>query len=463
MTTATFERTAARVGSQSLKGPLLILAVSIAAFAASRRSMTHFGQTSELASFFTVVLACCGAVCFSGIRYSDMTAALRITMRGIGIFVFLQVLFDAFGPFPGPPNILFGDNAPLLYFRYAAVLGVLAGVASLWRPSFLIPLFLYYVGWRELVGTLSGISVDTTDYLGMVDAGYFSTVGTFIALALTAPWMLQRVPLLRTLTGENGRELTRQLAFGLIWACAVGAHFGSYFWSGMMKVHVGGNNPLVWLLQNPTQNSILIGLERGDNPLGLWPGLLQMVWNALVSGQPFLNIFVFGIQILSPLAALSVPVLSAFCLLFDLFHVGVYLTLGALFFFWIGTNLVIVAAAATLPRNGFTPPMKIVMALTVVFGHVIFYTNYLGWLDAAKLATTQFYAITRDNRELPVPSNYFGVYLVLNRPDGALHSRRSLPVPPRRQQPRHGILGGCPLMRPADRRPSGHRRQSRRG
>jgi hypothetical protein len=412
MSSTTYEHTAVRVGSQSLKGPLLILAVSIATFAVSRRTMTHFGKWSELASFIAVVVTFAAAVRFRGVRYRELTPALRITIRCVGIFVFLQVLFDALGPFPGPPNILFGgDGQPVLYFRYAAILGVLAGAAALWRPSFLAPLFLFYVGWRELIGTLSGIPVVDTDYLGMLDAGYFSTVGAFIAVGATAPWTLERFPFLRSLLlGAEGKDATRLQAFNLIWACAVGAHLGSYFWSGIMKLHVGGDDPLTWLMHNPTENSILIGLERGDNPLALWPGALQAVSDAIVGGQPFLNGFVLGLQLLAPLAAISVPVLSVFCLFFDMFHLGVYLTLGALFFFWIGMNLVIVAAAASLPRRGFTPAMKIVMALTAVLGHYVFYTNYLGWLDSAKLASPQFYAITKDNQEIEVPSNYFGIY-----------------------------------------------------
>lgn len=413
MTTATYDAApaAARVGSQSLKGPLLILVMSIIGFAVSRHTMTYLGESSELGSFALVVAAFAGAIGFRWVRYRDMTAALRITTRCVGVFFFLQMLFDAFGPFPGPSNILFGAHGPALYFRYAAILGVLAGVAALWRPAFLIPMMLYYVGWRELIGTLSGIPVDDTDYLGVLDTGYFSTVGTFVAIGLTSPWLLDRVPALRSLlVGTQGRDGTRQVAFNLIWACAVGAHLGSYFWSGMMKVHVGGDNPLTWILHNPTQTSIVIGLERGDNPLGLWPGALQAIWDAIAGAGPVVNTVVLGMQILAPLAAISVPVLSVFCLFFDLFHTGVYLTLGALFFFWIGMNLVIVVAAASLPRPGLTTPMKIVMVLTALFGHYVFYTNYLGWLDAAKLASTQFYAITKDGREVAIPSNYFGVY-----------------------------------------------------
>jgi hypothetical protein len=408
---AAYERRPLRVGLDDLKAPLLLLIVSISGFASSRHSMTHLGRASELWSFVAVLAAFVAALGFISIRYADISAPLRITMRGIGIIVFIQVLFDAAGPFPGPSNILFGDSGPVLYFRYAAILGVVAGTAALWRPSFLVPLFLYYVGWRELIGTLSGIAVSDTDYLGMLDVGYFSTVGMLIVISVTSPWAMDRFPLLRSLLpAADGVAGMRNRAFGLIWACAVGAHLGSYLWSGAMKIRVGGDDPLTWMLQNPTQTAIVLGLERGDNPLALWPGLLQSVWDGIIGGQPYLNAFVLGLQFLAPLAAISAPVLSAFCLLFDFFHIGVYFTLGALFFFWIAVNLVIVAAAASLPRGGFTPAMKIVMALTAVFGHYVFYTNYLGWLDSGKLVSPQFYAVTGDNREVAVPSNYFGIY-----------------------------------------------------
>jgi hypothetical protein len=410
-TTTTYERRTLGIGLDDLKAPLLILIASIAGFAVSRHSMTHLGRASELWSSVAVLAAFVAAFGFMWVRYADISAALRITMRGIGIIVFAQVLFDALGPFPGPSNILFGDHGPTLYFRYAAIIGVVAGTMALWRPSFLVPLFLYYVGWRELIGTLSGIAVSDTDYLGMLDVGYFGTVGMLIVISVTSPWATDRFPLLRSLLPAGvGLEGTRNAAFGLIWACAVGAHLGSYLWSGAMKIRVGGDDPLTWILQNPTQTAIVLGLERGDNPLALWPGLLQSVWDGIVGGQPFVNAIVLGLQVLAPLAAVSASVLSTFCLLFDVFHVGVYFTLGALFFFWIAVNLVIVAAAAALPRDGFTPAMKIVMALTAVFGHYVFYTNYLGWLDSGKLVSPQFYAVTHDNRAVLVPSNYFGIY-----------------------------------------------------
>jgi hypothetical protein len=360
MRSTTFRPTAAGVDTRSLRDPLLVLLISTLGFAVSRRGMTHLGQWSELFSSIVVVVVFAAAVAFRRVRYQDMSAPLRITIRATGIIGLIQLVFGAFGPFPGPPNVLFGGHGSALYSSYVAIPGVVAGVAALWRPSFLAALFLYCVGWRELIGTISGIHVVDTDYLGMIDVGYFATLGTFVVIYATSPWALDRFPFLHSLwLGPEESKAVQTRAFNLIWACAVGAHLGSYFWSGIAKIQLGGDYALTWVL--------------------------------------------------APLAALSVSVLSAFGLLYDFFHIGVYFTLGARLFFWIALNLVIVAAAA-LPRNGIIPAMKTVMALTILFGHYFYYTNHLGWLDTAKLSSPQFYAVTRDNRQVEVPFNYFGIY-----------------------------------------------------
>jgi hypothetical protein len=358
-----------------------------------------------------ICAAFAGAVAFRSVRYRDFSPPLRITAFAIGMAIFLQLLFDSLGPFAGPPNILFGSGDRILFFRYGALLAIMAGVAAIWRPSFLVPLFYFYHAWREMVSVVSGIFVTETDYLGMLDVGNFCVLGVLATIVLTSPWALQRVSWLETaLASPDGLKGLRDRAYGLIWACAVGAHLGSYFWSGVAKLQAGGEKPLTWLFENPTQNAILLGLERGDAPFGAWPGGLQFVWDAVVHNQLLVNVVVLGSQLLSPLAAISTRSLTFFCLLFDIFHVGVYFTLGALFFFWIAFNLFIVAAARALPRDGFTPAMKVVMVAAIICGRFVFYTNYLGWLDGPKLASPQFYVESRDGRQLLAPSTYFGIY-----------------------------------------------------
>ncbi|MCP3460037.1 hypothetical protein [Bradyrhizobium sp. CCGUVB23] len=379
--------------------------------AVSRRAVTHLAQWSEIYAFLLICVALATAIAFGFVRYRDFSPPLRIIAFAIGMTIFAQLVFDSFGPFAGPPNILFGSGDGILFFRYGAVLSMVAGVAAIWRPSFLLPLFYFYLAWRERISVVSGIWVSETDYLGMLDIGNFTVVGVLSAVVLTSSQAVERLPWFRTaLTCPNGVKDLRERAFGLIWACAVGAHLGSYFWSGVAKLQAGGEKPWTWLLENPTQTSILMGLERGDAPLAAWPATLQFVWDTIVHNQLVFNIVVLGAQLLSPLAAISTRALSFFCLLFDVFHIGVYFTLGALFLFWIAVNLFIVAAARRLPPNGFTAAMKVTMVVTVVCGRFFFYTNYLGWLDGPKLASQRLFVETRDGREILAPSTYFGIY-----------------------------------------------------
>lgn len=401
----------ARSSSSALAGPLLLLAVTLVLAAASRRAVTHLSRWSEIYALIVVCASFAGAIAFRSVHYRDFSPPLRITAFAIGIVIFAQVLFDSLGPFAGPPNILFGSGGEILFFRYGALLAVAAGIAAIRRPAFLLPLFYFYVAWRERISVSSGIWVTDTDYLGMLDIANFSVVGVLTAIVLTSPQALERFAWLRTMfASSDGVKGLRDRAFGLIWACAVGAHLGSYFWSGMAKLAAGGEKPWTWLLHNPTQTSILMGLERGDAPLAAWPAALQLVWDTIVHNQLFFNIVVLGAQLLSPLAAVSTRVLSVFCLLFDVFHIGVYFTLGAFFFFWIAVNLFIVAAARSLPPNGFTMAMKVTVVATVICGRFFFYTNYLGWLDGPKLASPRFFVETRDGRQILAPSTFFGVY-----------------------------------------------------
>jgi hypothetical protein len=73
-------------------------------------------------------------------------------------------------------------------------------------------------------------------------------------------------------------------------------------------------------------------------------------------------------------------------------------------------NLIIYTSALRLREEEFTPLMKACCIAATLFGSYFFYTNYLGWLDSGKVVSTNFVAETRDGREVPVPSGYFGIY-----------------------------------------------------
>ena len=402
---------ALRIPSAAVATPLALLLFSLLGFKALRK-LVFLAAENETNAFLLVLGCCAGAAAFSGVRYAAMPPLLRAVVRGIGVVVLAQVAFDTLAPVPPAPNVLWGEaHGHALFFRYGGMVALAVGLASLWRPSFLVPLFAWYVSFRLLVGPLAGIPVVDTDFLNMLDTGLFAVLGALFVLSLTSDAVLERAPWLRGWMGGLSPAELRLTACSLLWACAVGAHLGNYFCSGLAKLLASGSDaPWTWLTSNPTQTAMVIGLERGDNPLATFPQLLQWVWDRISRNALYFNLFVLGAQLLAPLAILRLRWLLAFTLLFDVFHLGVYFTLGALFHFWIAVNLIIYSSAWRLKDSDLTGMMKAVCMATTMFGSLVFYTNWLGWLDGAKLASPQFYAETRDGRSVLVPPVYYGIY-----------------------------------------------------
>ncbi|MFC7543173.1 hypothetical protein ACFQU2_32070 [Siccirubricoccus deserti] len=166
-----------RIPSIRVSLPLVLVLLSLLGYLAAKKVTFFMANRSELHGFALVVFCCVAALPFTAIRYADFPRLLRVVVRGIGIIVLVQVLFDAFGPVPPAPNIVFGEaNAHALFFRWGACIGVAAGIAAMWRPIFLLPLFYYYIAWRLLIGPRTGIWVTDTDYLAMLDAGAFAVL-----------------------------------------------------------------------------------------------------------------------------------------------------------------------------------------------------------------------------------------------------------------------------------------------
>ncbi|MFC7690024.1 hypothetical protein ACFQY5_10830 [Paeniroseomonas aquatica] len=281
--------------------PFLLLLLALVGFSAAKKVTFYASGQSELHGFALVVFCCVAALPFVGVRYADVPRLLRAILRGIGVVVLVQVLFDAFGPVPPAPNIIFGAaNEHTLFFRWGALIAVIAGFASLWRPIFLMPLFIYYVAFRLLIGPAAGIWVSDTDFLSMLDAGVFAVFGGVIAVVATSDWTLNRFPTLRSMMADMPPDVLRQKATNLVWAVIVGAHLGNYFCSGVAKLMAGGPAPWTWLLQNPTQTAIVIGTERGDNPLAMFPSLLQFSWDTISTFGLAFNFFVLAAQLLAP-------------------------------------------------------------------------------------------------------------------------------------------------------------------
>jgi hypothetical protein len=391
--------TAPRLSSGAM--PVLVLAGALILYAALRTALLAVAVSSPVNCLALDVAAICGACYFYTLRYGEIPAILRPLLRGIAGVVLVQVVFDGSTLLYGPAPMITGANGA--FFGVGTAIAIVAGLAALWRPSFALPLLFHYVAFRHQLNRVSGVAISETDYLSMLDVGEFVAIGALFTVILTSRRGRHLLP-----AWVDIAELKTNAAM-LIWIWAVGAHLGNYFISGWTKIQAGGDAPLFWLLNNPTQTSILIGLERGDNMFAAWPSLVQFSWDAIVTAGVGLNLFVLGVQLAAPLALLHRRVLMIFTVLFDLFHIAVVGTLGAFFFFWIAVNILIYISARRIDDRAMTPLVKLVGLAAVLTAHVIFYTSHLGWLDGAKLASPSFYAETRDGRTVPIPPVYFGI------------------------------------------------------
>jgi hypothetical protein len=381
--------------------PVLVLAGALAIYAGLRAVLLAISASSPQNCLALDVVVTAGAWYLSSLRYSEIPSLLRPLMRGIAGVVLVQVIFDGSTLLYGPAPMLTGAEGA--FFCGGTLIAIATGLIAMWRPSFTLPLLFHYVAFRHQLNIISGVAVSETDYLSMLDVGEFIAIGALFTVILTSRRARHLLPSWIDLEDLKTTSAT------LIWIWAVGAHLGNYFISGWTKIQAGGSEPLFWLLHNPTQTSILIGLERGDNPVAAWPSLVQFSWDAITTAGIGLNLFVLGVQICAPLALLNRRVLMAFTLMFDLFHVAVVGTLGAFFFFWIAVNVLIYISARRIDDKAMTPLVKATGLVALLGAHFFFYTSHLGWLDGAKLASPSFYAETRDGRTIPVPAVYFGI------------------------------------------------------
>lgn len=408
---STFERSDTKAKAAAAQFPLgasALVVIALAAFVALKTAVVNAG-TGAGSPFWLDAVLLGVALALSQIRYSVMSAPPRILLRAICMMVLFQILFEAFGAVYNAPNLVFSDGPDLLFFRYGALIALIAGALSWFRPSFALVLLAHYVLFREHISSVAGIPIVRTDYMSMTDVALFVAASVPCVAFLTHEKLVARYPAgLRAALGDVAE--VRTTAWLLIWAVAVGAHLGNYFWSGYAKLRAGEHDPLTWLFHNPTETAILIGLERGDNPLGALPQLLDLVWMGIRWATPVINPLVLGAQFLVFLAPFNRRVLTVFTVAFDCFHVIVYMTLGAIFQFWIFVNLLVVASLLKIPKERYNLALSVAMVAAIFGGKYLFYTSHLGWLDGPKLAAPNIYVDTRDGRRVHVPAVYFGIF-----------------------------------------------------
>jgi hypothetical protein len=341
-----------------------------------------------------VIATCALCLVLSPLRYPEAARPARFLLVGLSIAVGLYGL--ALGTVFGTETVVETVEEGLGVGWY---LLLLMTPLAYFRPSFSMFPFLYVAVHKHLTRSLSGANeLGVNDYLPLIE------IGLFIGASVLALDLMTR--LLRQTTLAAGRDRTLEThSATLILVVAVGAHLGNYFMSGMAKVLLDGG-PLSWALENPTSSLMLAGYNLGTAPLSLWPELFTKVYLIFQAVEVPLNVVTLLAQLLCFAAFFHKKALIGFALFFDIMHISIFLLTGALFLPWIILNSLIVGA---LVRNQIRLNTLImgVGVVATVMGHLVFYNARLGWYDSRQIRHAYFVAVTNEDKEIPVPSNFF--------------------------------------------------------
>ncbi len=385
---------------QSFSNELAAVACSLLVFTVVNRSVSVIRSDwgwPYIIMFAGFVLAC---LVFRGPRTSQVSLPTSIILRLIalllGAYALLSGITYPAGVSTHTDSLLFATNIVML-------VGAIGAVAVFWYPAFVLLPCAAVLAQKMLASQLFGISISRTDYIPVVEMGLF--LG--ISLCVLAPSRSYLPFRLGRMIAAADIKVTTTLLF----LVAVGAHFANYFYSGLEKLALGGG-PFLWVTTNPTEVLSLVSWHSGFLPTGHLAGVSLISIEAAGFLRPFINVSILLAQLGSVVFILRRRSMILATLFYDLTHVVIYLVSGIFFWKWILLNLGLVAAMRKLPRWVETPRPMLLAATMVLLAPIAFQIARLGWYDTPALTRSDLYAVTKDGRELQVPSNYFGTVSV---------------------------------------------------
>jgi hypothetical protein len=122
-----------------------------------------------------------------------------------------------------------------------------------------------------------------------------------------------------------------------------------------------------------------------------------------------LNGIIVVIQVFAILCILRISWLKVSSFLFDCLHIGIYVFGGLFFWPWIWNNLTIWWAARSRKEEmSVNTKAACIVAILLCFpGLKLNEAAWLAWFDIADARQVYFEAVTKDGREVKVPSAYF--------------------------------------------------------
>jgi hypothetical protein len=289
-----------------------------------------------------------------------------------------------------------------LVFEPLRWLTIVCGVIAFFRPSFGLLPFLYTTWSKRLYSQQIGISISNTDYAPVMEIGFLLVLGVLVYQLLNRSGNFFQTPKasIESTQETDISPLMVMLYFG------IAAHFANYFFSGMQKYWLD-HSWIAWVLENKTHYLVLSSKLYGSLPISKLLDAFPNLYQWITVTTPAINIVTFVGQLAAIVAILRFRWITLLTIIFDLFHVGVFILSGIFFWKWMLFNLSIAWSSRSLKAVKIPLVYKITAVIIMLMASKVFFTARLGWYDTSAPVHISVQAITKDNKVYDVPSNYF--------------------------------------------------------
>lgn len=335
------------------------------------------------------------ALAFIHVRYATFEKFMEVFSKAGALFV---AFYFATEPFAIPHAVLGEGHPAVALQQYGRWLGLALGVAAWFRPAALYAGAILLWFMRDLNGPITGFYYSNLDIRNVTEVLVFAGAG-FTLLGASMQWSW-----LRRLTGVDAFVMQR--AALLILAIGVGGHFGNYFYSALAKLVLDGGI-FSWIFDNRLYDGLPGAMEKGTFPFAFSPALTQFTYESVKALNLPMHLFSFAAQFAAIIAIFRKRWIMALTVVYDLFHIVVYLTFGLIFWKWIALNAIILATLATVPDSWWTRSVQIAGAAAVLFGAIFFRTATLAWYDSPGFLSGFFEVELQDGERVRVPNAYF--------------------------------------------------------
>ncbi|MDH3703472.1 MAG: hypothetical protein OEU46_19400 [Alphaproteobacteria bacterium] len=362
----------------------------------------HFGGFRFVPAYLMV-----GAIALSGITisYARATRSFRILVRAIISFALFYVVTSRFTV---SDALVAGKPFADFELNQAWLIAAICGVLGYFRPSFAIVTLQYIVWQKRQLMDVFGLAVDWLDYFTLIETGTVLIVGYLIYVGVRT--RIDIDPATDRAATDSAGGAAKSLVLhpvDMLVIAAVALHFGNYFFAGVIKAYIGSDLTF-WFRENPTPFLTLAALESKVLPLSFSEGLTAFAYQTMDKIFPVTNFATIVIQLFALFAVIRVRWAIYTTLAYDVLHLTIFVLTGIFFWKFIVLNLAIVAALATIRTKKMSVALQSFLCFVVVISPFVFhiFPSY-AWLDSRSMNVVRLYAVTEDEKEVQVPSNYF--------------------------------------------------------